>query len=223
MTYFSQKNASLNTVFMHNLNVINRDIGIATLDILWRDIDERYSEPVRAYHTLVHLQQLFDQFEQLKIKLKQPAIVALALFYHDVIYDPKRGDNELKSAEYAVEVLGKYLTAEQVRRIYNLILMTADNQHDSSHISSEQDSDAAYLLDMDLSVLGASWCDYERYAKAVRQEYAHVAEMDYRLGRTKVLQGLLAHPRLYMTDYYYQLLEAQARGNLEREIIALAT
>ena len=225
MTHFSQRNASLHTIFMQNLNAINSEIGIATLDIWWQDIAKRYSEPVRAYHTLVHLQQLFDQFEQLQVKLEQQPIVALALFYHDVIYDPKRGDNELKSAEYASEVLSEYLSVKQVERIYTLILMTADHQlHDvDNDNTNDSDSDAAYLLDMDLSVLGSSWSDYERYAKAVRHEYAHVAEMDYRLGRTNVLQGLLAHPRLYVTDYYYQRLETQARENIEREIIARAT
>ena len=217
MTYFSQKNASLNTVFMHNLNVINRDIGIATLDILWRDIDERYSEPVRAYHTLVHLQQLFDQFEQLKIKLKQPAIVALALFYHDVIYAPTRSDNELKSAEYAVEALRPYFSAAQCQHIYALIMMTAN--HKLAECSNAQKNfDAAYLLDMDLSILGASWSEYEQYAQAVRQEYAHVSNIDYRVGRIAVLTELLAHPTLYLTDYYSTRLETQARQNIKREI-----
>jgi predicted metal-dependent HD superfamily phosphohydrolase len=56
----------------------------------------------------------------------------------------------------------------------------------------------------------------------VRQEYAHVAKVAYRVGRTQVLKGLLAHPRLYLTDYYYQRLEAQARKNIRRELTLLA-
>ncbi len=83
-------------------------------------------------------------------------------------------------------------------------------------------SDAAYLLDMDLSILGAPWSTYQQYAQAIRQEYAHVADDNYRDGRTAVLQGLLAHPKLYLTDYYYSQLEAQARDNIKRELISLA-
>jgi len=34
---------------------------------------------------------------------------------------------------------------------------------------------------------------------------------------------LLAHPTLYLTDYYYARLETQARENIKREIILLAS
>ena len=70
--------------------------------------------------------------------------------------------------------------------------------------------------------MGAPWPTYKQYAQAIRQEYAHVADDNYRDGRTAVLQGLLAHPKLYLTDYYYSQLEAQARDNIKRELISLA-
>ena len=217
-----QVSAKFSSCFEQHLTAINSGIELAKLNSLWQDIAKRYSEPTRAYHTLEHLQQLFTQFEQIKDRLQQPSIIALALFYHDVIYDPTRSDNELKSAEYASEALGKYLTVLQIKRIYNLITMTADHQLNDVNSDDKEARDAAYLLDMDLSILGAAWPDYEQYAKAVRQEYSHVTAADYGVGRTKVLQGLLAHPKMYLTDYY-QRLESQARQNIEREITLLAT
>lgn len=218
MTDLLQTSSCLSQCFeKHLLSATNSDIKPATVHALWQDIATRYNEKQRAYHTLRHLQQLFGQFELIKHKLNEPHIIALALFYHDVVYDPLRTDNERKSAEYAVQVLDKYLTSKQVKRIYDLIMMTADHQ-----LTEHVDLDAAYLLDMDLSVLGASWPEYEEYAKSVRQEYAHVAKVAYRVGRTQVLKGLLAHPRLYLTDYYYQRLEAQARKNIRRELTLLA-
>ena len=216
-----QVSSKLSPCFEKHLTVLNSGIEPERVNRLWQDIASRYSETVRAYHTLEHLQQLFTQFEKIEHKLQQPSIIAIALFYHDVIYDPKRSDNELKSAVYASEVLNEYLTIEQIKRIYTLIIMTADHQLNDLDSDDKEASDAAYLLDMDLSILGAPWPDYEQYAKAVRQEYSHVTVADYRAGRTKVLQGLLAHPRLYLTDYY-QRLESQARQNIEREITLLA-
>ncbi len=216
-----QVSSKLSPCFEKHLTVLNSGIEPERVNRLWQDIASRYSETVRAYHTLEHLQQLFTQFEKIEHKLQQPSIIAIALFYHDVIYGPKRSDNELKSAVYASEVLNEYLTIEQIKRIYTLIIMTADHQLNDLDSDDKEASDAAYLLDMDLSILGAPWPDYEQYAKAVRQEYSHVTVADYRAGRTKVLQGLLAHPRLYLTDYY-QRLESQARQNIEREITLLA-
>lgn len=215
-----QIDTKLEQIFEWHLSAINSAIVPEKVNTLWQDIAVRYNETQRAYHTLRHLQQLFDQFEQVKHKLNEPHIIALALYYHDVIYEPTRADNERKSAEYAVEALGHYLRAEQCQHIYALIMMTATHQIDEL-AGTVKRSDAAFLLDMDLSILGGSWSRYERYAQAVRQEYMHVPLADYCIGRITVLNGLLAHPSLYLTNYYYQRLEAQARDNIKREIKTL--
>ena len=217
MADFSQLKCELEKYFSMHLSALNNAITSAAITALWQDIAARYNEPQRAYHTLKHIQQLFEQLDQIKDKLYEPHIIALALYYHDVIYDPRRSDNELKSAEYAVEALKDYLSAEQCQHIYALIMMTATHQL-NEWTDPNKDSDAAYLLDMDLSILGAPWYQYDQYAQAVRQEYVHVAKEDYRTGRITVLQKLLTHTTLYLTDYYHSRLEEQARDNIKREI-----
>ena len=202
--------------FIQHLLAIDNTVMPAISQALWQDIATRYSEPVRAYHTLTHLQQLFDQFEQIKSSLKQPSSIALALFYHDIVYDPTKQDNELQSALFFQQTYANILPSALIKRICELIMLTATHQ-----LTDHSDSDAAFLLDMDLSVLGADWASYERYAQAVCKEYAHVANKDYHSGRIAVLEGLLAHPRLYLTDDYCNRLEQQARHNIEREIKSL--
>ena len=214
---FAHIETELGKVFAQHFTAINSAVESEKVNNLWQDIAIRYNEAQRAYHSLQHIEQLFAQFKQIKHVLNEPHIIALALFYHDVIYAPTRADNELKSAEYAVEALRPYFSAAQCQYIYALIMMTAN--HKLAECSSAQKNfDAAYLLDMDLSILGASWSEYEQYAQAVRQEYAYVSNIDYRDGRRAVLTGLLAHLKLYLTDYYYDRLEKQARQNIKREI-----
>ena len=216
----SKIDTELGKIFEWHLSAINNAIEPVILKALWQDIAMRYNETQRVYHSLQHIRQLFGQFEQVKHHLNEPHIIALALFYHDVIYTPTCVDNELKSAEYAVESLNSYLSAEQCQYIYALIMMTASHQIDKTDdwLDKSKKSDAAYLLDMDLSVLGASWSEYQQYAQAVRQEYAHISNVNYRVGRISVLKGLLAHQTLYLTDYYHSRLEEQARENIKREI-----
>ncbi|CAM3596888.1 hypothetical protein GCM10016272_20750 [Psychrobacter glaciei] len=221
MNDVSHVTSDLGQHFAMHLSAIANDIDRVEVEMLWQAAATRYNEAHRAYHTLHHIKQLFAQFEQVKHNLYEPHIIALALHYHDVIYEPTRADNELKSADYAVEALQKYLSAEQCQHIYALIMMTATHQLDAL-ADDDKCSDAAYLLDMDLSVLGAAWSEYEAYASAVRKEYAHVPATDYCIGRTAVLKGLLAHPRLYLTDYYFERLEKQARDNIKRELTSLA-
>ena len=215
-------NTHLGNRFYLCLSALSSDVTPDEAQALWQDISMRYGEPKRAYHTLGHIKQLLGQFDNIKHHLVKPHIIAMALYYHDVIYEPARSDNEQKSAEYAVKTLSPYLRSEQCQGIYALIMMTADHQISPS-LDSDRHSDAAYLLDMDLSILGASWSAYQQYAQAVRQEYEHILDTDYRKGRTVVLQGLLAHPRLYLTDYYHERLENQAHDNINREIILLAS
>ena len=213
----SQIDTKLGEIFECHLSAINHAMEPVVLKVLWQDIATHYNEPQRAYHSLQHIQQLFEQFERIEQYLYEPHIMALALYYHDVIYEPTRSDNELKSAEYAIEALKDYLSAEQCQHIYALIMMTANHQIDKL-ADEDKISDAAYLLDMDLSVLGGSWSEYQQYAQAVRQEYAHVTKVNYRVGRITVLQKLLTHTTLYLTDYYHSRLEEQARDNIKREI-----
>ena len=220
MDGLSQIDTELGTTFEWHLTAINNAIEPAILKALWQDIAVRYNESQRAYHSLQHIQQLFLQFEKIKHQLHEPHIIALALYYHDIIYDPRRSDNELKSAEYAVEALKGYLSAEQCQHIYALIMMTATHElHEC--LDTDTVSDAAYFLDMDLSILGTPWSEYQVYAQAVRQEYRHIANEDYRTGRIAVLQKLFAHPVLYLTAYYHNQFEVQARDNIKREISLL--
>ena len=217
MDGLSQIETELGKVFEWHLIAINNAIKLAKVNALWQDIAVRYNETQRAYHSLQHIQQLFSQFEQINHHLNEPHLIALALYYHDIIYDPRRSDNELKSAEYAIEALRCSLSEDQCQSIYALIMMTATHQIDTlAH--EDKISDTAYLLDMDLSILGAPWSEYQVYAQAVRQEYVHVAKENYRVGRIAVLEKLLAHSSLYLTAYYHKRLEEQARKNIKREI-----
>eukprot|EP00948_MAST-09A_sp_MAST-9A-sp1_P000474 g474.t1 len=61
-----------------------------------------YSEQHRRYHTLTHLQSVLAFYEEQKTNLEDPTAVALAIFFHDVIYccpQPCKGYNEYRSAQ----------------------------------------------------------------------------------------------------------------------------
>ncbi|MER1974028.1 MAG: hypothetical protein ABS880_09695, partial [Psychrobacter alimentarius] len=122
MRDLSQMNTELGHRFSQHLFALNSDITSAESRTLWLDIATHYNETARAYHSLRHIQQLFFQFEHIRQHLHQPHIIALALYYHDVIYNPMRSDNELKSAEYMSDNLSYYLNDQQCQHIYDLIM-----------------------------------------------------------------------------------------------------
>ncbi len=175
-----------------------------------------YSEQQRHYHTLQHLRECLAHFEAAGSLARRPAEVELALWFHDAVYDPRRQDNEARSAEWASDsVLAAGCDAAVAQRVRALVLATRAHQDEAG------DSDTQLLLDIDLAILGATPARFAESGRQIRAEYAHVDEAAFRAGRTRVLQGFLARPSLYLTAPYREALEARARANIGQALAAL--
>ena len=180
------------------------------------DLAARYAAPERYHHTLDHVHDVLDTAAALWGQGEPPALT-LAAWLHDVVYDSRAADNEERSAALADEMLQPlYIPADVRAETRRLILLT------KRHAAAADDADGYRLLDADLAVLGAPPDEYDRYAAAIRREYAWVAEDDYRRGRRNVLENFLRRERLYFTEEVRARREAQARENLRREIGALS-
>jgi hypothetical protein len=66
-----------------------------------------YAEPHRAYHTFEHVRSCLELLDAVKRELENPRLMELALWYHDVIYDPRADDNEEQSALMAIKELAE--------------------------------------------------------------------------------------------------------------------
>ncbi len=174
------------------------------------DLLRRYREPQRHYHTLQHLEECFAGFDLLRDAAAHPGEVALALWFHDAVYDVRRHDNEERSAALAVHCLRAAGAAgDAVQRVHALVMAT--QSHDAAG-----DPDHGILLDIDLAILAAPPARFAQYEHQVRAEYAHVAEAAYRAGRRRVLDGFMARPRIYRTARFFAAYEAAARENLRQ-------
>jgi predicted metal-dependent HD superfamily phosphohydrolase len=181
----------------------------------WEELQARYSEPHRAYHTLQHLKECFAWFEQTRSLARHPGDVAFALFYHDAVYDSHAHDNEARSAELAEDVLGEYVRGDaEPQRIVALIMAT-------KHDAVPADNDAQLLVDIDLSILAAAPGRFDEYERQVRKEYDWVAPDAFREGRRRVLQQFVERPAIYSLPLFRERLEATARHNLERSLAEL--
>lgn len=179
----------------------------------WEEIHQHYGQPKRAYHNLDHLAALFHWADSYETLLNDPETVHWAIWYHDIIYQARRQDNEEQSAILAKKRLVEIgLPAKKIADVAGYIRATAQ------HLSVEATGDLAFFLDFDLAILGASPEVYANYAAAVREEYQHVPGFLYRRGRKKVLRYFLETPRLYRTDVLYGLLEEKAKENLRQEL-----
>ncbi|HEY1813549.1 MAG TPA: hypothetical protein VGG74_14455 [Kofleriaceae bacterium] len=170
-----------------------------------------YGEPHRAYHDASHIAEVLGWFDRVADDLgwQDPATVYVAIVFHDAIYAPGATDNEARSADW---VRRSGLPCD-LARAAALVELTARHGHQVT-----ADRDAALFLDCDMAILGASPAAFDAYDAAIAREYAAIPAEAFRAGRRNFLQGVLAMPRIFVSDYFHDQLDAPARANLTRVV-----
>jgi predicted metal-dependent HD superfamily phosphohydrolase len=185
------------------------------IDEIFQILVMRYSEKHRAYHNLSHINYLLEEAK--KIEFEDADSVYLATWFHDVIYEPKKSDNEIESAKLAVKLLPELnFPNDKILKVEKIILAT------QRHSAEDLDDDGKIFLDLDLSILGANEEMYQNYSQAIRREYSHVWSFLYRRGRKKILENFLRREVIYFTESLRKRFEEQARLNLTDEIRLLS-
>jgi predicted metal-dependent HD superfamily phosphohydrolase len=173
---------------------------------------DRYAEPHRAYHTRQHLEECLAWLDEVKTRVEHPHELAVALWFHDAIYWPRRKDNEAMSAAWLTQVAQRAdIEPEAVRRMHSLVMATV-------HDAIPDEPDARLLVDIDLAILGAEPVRFDEYERQVRQEYRWVPALLYRAKRAEVLRRFLDRASIYSTPWMAGRLEAKARDNLSASL-----
>jgi len=190
----------------------------------WAVIRDNMSQPSRSYHDLTHLEAMFhylDELERLPGGVQDSHLVQFAVFFHDVIYDATRSDNEAASARLFESFC--HLARGAAGAAWALSLQDEGHvvawiERTAKHLDGPAVGPLAQFLDMDLAVLGLPLPRYLRYAEYVRKEYHHYEDLAFLRGRARVLTGFLSAGCLYFSPAMAQHLESQARTNLAFEI-----
>lgn len=172
-----------------------------------------YAHGDRRYHDTRHLADVLERLGELR-RAGTPfdeLPVTLAAWFHDSVYDGER-DAEERSAVWAEDGLAG-LVDEPVRaEVARLVRLT------ETHHPAAEDRNGCALSDADLAILAAPEERYADYQRAVRAEFGHVGDDDFRAGRAQVLGGILAKETIFHTAYAREAWEARARANLRREL-----
>ena len=204
------------TAFLTGWQATWRELGVSHPDdTLYRRLIACYGEPHRRYHTIQHLSESLTHLETLRSVARAPAEVAIALWFHDAVYNPRESDNEERSAEWArtsVESAG--VSLESAERIHGLVMAT-------KHDAIPEGRDAEVIVDVDLAILGATESRFDEYERQVREEYAWVPEDQFRSGRRKVIEGFASRATIYHTEAFRVRFETRARENIARSLARL--
>jgi predicted metal-dependent HD superfamily phosphohydrolase len=179
----------------------------------------RHREKHRRYHTVTHVAWVIRHIGELAVTepIEHLHEIVAAGFYHDAVYEPSYPANERASARLARrDLVSMGWDGDAVERVGSMIEAT---EHGSA--VDDVGGDTAVLLDADLAILGADPAAYSAYVTAVRAEYRHIADPDWREGRTAVLAGFLERPTIFRTPTGRDHWEDRARANIAAERAAL--
>lgn len=194
----------------------------------WQDLDleppadlydlllERYGEPHRKYHSPQHLADCLRHLDDTGVTSRDRALLEIALWFHDAIYDTHRSDNEVRSARWAHRAL---LEAGAARSLANAV---RDLVLATRHQAVPADPAARLIADIDLTILGADPDRYDQYEGEIRREYGWVPGFVFRRTRTRILKAFLDRPSVFVTPEFASRYEQAARANLARELEDLA-
>lgn len=168
----------------------------------------QYSDASRHYHDLVHVSEMLRAFRPVASRTNHPLALLMALWDHDVIYDPNASDNEEQSAAF--------LRREwSVANVYDHFIDEAEkNVLATKHATPAEglDWDERVMVDLDLAILGSDPRTFDEYDRAIRQEYAWVPDHIYDAERAKILHGFNARQIFLTPDFAH--LEQRAHENL---------
>ncbi len=174
-------------------------------------LSQAYTEPQRYYHTQQHIVECLAHFDKIQHLLHDPLAVEIAIWFHDLVYDPKASDNELQSAELMKQVCQRFLSKVQLEKVYTWIMETQKHQ-------ASTDTDLNYLLDIDLAILGSDSNRFAEYEQQIQFEYAWVEPNTYQVKRKQVLKQFDQMNPIFQTIYFQQRFEKQAKINLKKHV-----
>lgn len=206
--------------------VMNRVNGNFESDgpVVLDSIRSKYQEPHRHYHDwnhalsvlswVNHCCDVYSYGPEVKYEL------GVAALFHDVVYEIGHGPavNEEASVGFLKRVVPIRATYESLAE--KIILATA--QHGKLE-SEDVDLETALFMDCDIASFGEA-----RWEIAVWNDQNIVKELlhkftpeQIKVGRKAFLGGLLAKRSIFLTPYFQDRFEAQARRNIQRVITEL--
>ena len=180
--------SSMQTIKRFANNKVANKIGI-TVDDVQRCL-AMWAEPHRFYHGLNHLFKILDTIDVfwedgVYDSVESREMIEIIALFHDVIYDPKAKDNEVKSADL---FSGLATDSSNSLTIYQAIL---DTDYGNWREPTSEESKEFRLLDWTDPLYHSSMFDLLTAEKQLLKEYQYVNYVEYKENRLKFIKYAL--------------------------------
>jgi predicted metal-dependent HD superfamily phosphohydrolase len=199
----------------------------------WSILKFGYGNTDREYHNFDHIEDLLNKFNLIEDKIKYPQAFKLAIWFHDVIFNPLSKHSEDDSALLARRLLDE-LDEELSVRVSELVLFTKwdsgwffegtveDLHRNYSFEFSTMNEDFLYLRDIDWSGFGSSWGNYSKNTRQIYMESYFQSTKENKKKRIKFLEwirnSLPKQRELFSTELFRKMLTEKAYRNIDKEL-----
>ena len=165
------------------------------------EILQRYSEPHRYFHTFDHVLNILSQIDDYYIKNPSFESVCMkvqmqhAAVFHDIVYDPKRNDNEEQSVKLMREIQDYYNYGKEVETI---ILNTREQfpNHNASQVFNYFDRKALF----------GTFPELFDYGNKIWKEYSFHSYQDFIKGHINVIDSFALAGNKTNLDIYKEYI-----------------
>lgn len=163
--------------FQDTLKLYLSDKAIVALPFRWK-------EKHRFYHNTNHLIQILQDIEHNihfnECNLYEKHALLLAAFFHDVVYDPKKDDNEDKSIKlFIISFKGKDI--KMIDTVCDLIEVTKHRKRPIKKLER-------IMWDSDNAGFKRGYDHLLKSEKLIQKEYSYLPKEKFREGKIKFLE-----------------------------------
>jgi predicted metal-dependent HD superfamily phosphohydrolase len=183
--------------------------------VVFEVLIQSYSQPHRKYHNLNHIEFMLQNLEKLFPDQKNSRSIHLAIWFHDVVFNPYSRSNEESSQKIFLKYAPRLsVTPKETEDTLKMI------ESSIRHSALQNTREESCFLDLDLLALGQDREAYFRYSAQIREELRLIPDFIYRNLRTKALQSLFSEGTLFRSDELRHLNKV-ATENINFEISEL--
>lgn len=206
-------------------NGLAKRLDIKDPETLFRKMKADWDNEGRFYHDWDHYLDGLNKIYANRNVFSNPDTVELARSHHDSIMDFKKhdGSNEKDSARLLLKRSKEHGIDDLVAASASQYVERTDHQDRIEN----QDLDGLYMKDIDLSTLGNTPDNYQKYVENVFLEYKSIyTKQEFTIGRMMVMQKFLEKlekNELYKTEHFQAQYTQQAKENIQKELEQLQT
>jgi predicted metal-dependent HD superfamily phosphohydrolase len=225
-------NAAIEQHCHHSWQQLTHSLALAPSlsDKWWRVLAAYFHESQRHYHTFQHLHELLlfaehqylhqQQYQQQQGQsmhlIADYTVIQLAIFFHDIVYNPQSAFNEEDSNDVFLQFVAECNSqplSHCATKVFAITKMTKSHK-----MPDNADFNMKFFSDIDMAILGSSRKRYQKYAAQIRLEYSFVEFNTYCIKRSEFLQSCLSSDvPTYFTEKFHKECGDRVKENIAWE------